>query len=281
MSYIKKLKKESTNSVSALREKIENSQKNDRSNDFWEAKLDAKKEGFAVIRFLPPVEGETSEFVKLYRHWFKGPGGIYDEKSRTTIGQSDPVADYNNIRWEAGYQDEVRDRKRRVKYIANIVVLQHALNPEDEGKVFQFQFGQKIFEKLVAAMEGDENDPDIVPINPFCLFEGANFKLRIGRVQDYANYDKSGFQSPSALFDGDEKKLEEIMTQAKSLEQYIDPKTFKSYDELQTRFNRVVGLNEVLSDMETEVEEKTTSKSRKVKDDDADIDIDELLNFDD
>jgi hypothetical protein len=231
-------------------EKINAPQSNEREEDtrFWKLSRDKSGNGSAVIRFLPApaVDGDDGlPWVRYFDHGFKGPTGKwYIENSLTTIGQKDPVSEYNSQLWNASTDDnswqrkQARDQKRRLHYIANILVVKDPSNPENEGKVFLFKFGKKIFDKITLAMNPEyEGD---VPVNPFDLWKGANFKLRTRMVAGYLNYDQSTFDNPSALSDDDDE-LEKIWKREYSLKEFTDPKNFKTYDELKKRLQEVLG----------------------------------------
>lgn len=217
----------------------------DRSDDdkYWKPTLDKAENGYAVIRFLPAPEGEDLPFVRIWDHGFKGPTGLwYIEKSLTTLGKPDPVSEYNSILWNTGLEsdkEKARDQKRRLSYISNIYVVSDPGNRDNEGKVFLYKYGKKIFDKLNDLMNPQFQDEQ--PVNPFDLWTGANFKLKIRKVEGYRNYDKSEFDSPAPL-SNDDAELERIYKQEHSLQELIDPKHFKSYDELKTRLNIVLGL---------------------------------------
>jgi hypothetical protein len=233
-------------------EKINAPQSNDREADnrFWTLTRDKAGNGSAVIRFLPAtaVDGDDAlPWVRYFDHGFKGPSGKwYIENSLTTIGQKDPVSEYNSSLWNASSDDnswqrkQARDQKRRLHYIANIMVMKDPANPENEGKVFLFKFGKKIFDKITLAM--NPAYPDDPVVNPFDLWNGANFKLRTRMVAGYLNYDQSNFESPSALSD-DDKELERVWKSEHSLKEFTDQKNFKSYDELKKRLNEVLGAS--------------------------------------
>ena len=231
-------------------EKINAPQTSEREEDnrFWKLSRDKSGNGSAVIRFLPApaVDGDDGlPWVRYFDHGFKGPSGKwYIENSLTTIGQKDPVSEYNSQLWNASNDDnswqrkQARDQKRRLHYIANIMVIKDSSNPENEGKVFLFKFGKKIFDKITLAMNPEyEGD---VPVNPFDLWKGANFKLRTRMVAGYLNYDQSTFDNPSALSDDDDE-LEKIWKREYSLKEFLDPKNFKTYDELKKRLTEVLG----------------------------------------
>ena len=212
----------------------------------WEPTVDKAGNGHAVIRFLPAPKGEEVPFVRVFTHGFKGPtGSWYIENSLTTLGQADPVSEMNTKLWNSGLESDkkiVRERKRKLNFYSNILVIKDPENPSTEGKVFLYRYGKKIFDKLNDLMNpsfGDEK-----PINPFDLWEGANFKLRIRNVEGYRNFDKSDFEPPSAISD-DDKLLQRIWDSQYSLQEFLNPSNFKSYQELQTRLNRVLGINSI------------------------------------
>ncbi len=211
---------------------------------FWQPEVDKSGNGFAVIRFLPSPDGEDVPFVRIFDHGFQGPGGQwYIEKSLTTIGQADPVSEYNSQLWATklqANQDQVRKQKRKLNFISNIYVVSDKAHPENEGKVFLYKYGKKIFDKLNAAMNPEFEDEE--PINPFDFWNGANFKLKIRNVEGYRNYDKSEFEAPAPLLDSDED-MEAIWKQEHSLQEFLSPKHYKSYDELKQKLYRVLALD--------------------------------------
>ena len=211
-------------------------------NRFWKPEVDKAGNGYAIIRFLPAPENEDVPFVRVWDHGFQGPGGWYIEKSLTTLGQKDPVSEHNTLLWNSGIESNkelVRKQKRRLSYYSNIYVVKDPSNSDNEGKVFLFKYGKKIFEKLKEAMEPKFEDEN--PINPFDLWGGANFKLKIRNVEGYRNYDKSEFDAPAPLLD-DDSKLEKLWKSEYGLLEFVDPKNFKSYDELKSKLDRVLGL---------------------------------------
>ncbi len=232
---------------------------------FWKPEVDKAGNGYAVIRFLPAPNGEDVPFARVWDHGFQGPGGWYIEKSLTTIGQKDPVSEYNTQLWNSGIEqnkEQVRKQKRRLSYYSNIYVVKDPAHPENEGKVFLFKYGKKIFEKLKDAMEPKYEDEK--PVNPFDLWEGANFKLKIRNVEGYRNYDKSEFESPAPLLDNDEE-LEKVWKREYALAEFVDPKNFKSYDELKSKFDRVIGLTSGSPKPQTTAESSMYDESDNVK----------------
>lgn len=231
---------------------------------FWQPALDKAGNGTAIIRFLPvsSMDGEDKlPWIRLFNHGFKGPTGKwYIENSLTTLNQKDPVSELNSQLWNATSDDnspqrkQAREQKRRLSYISNIYVISDAKNPENEGKVFLFKYGKKIFDKISECMfppfddEGRSQDhPKYDPTNafdPFDLWKGANFKLRIRTVDGYRNYDASSFDSPSPL-KKDDSALEEIWNKQYSLQEFLNPSNFKSYDELKAKLNSVLELGVV------------------------------------
>lgn len=207
---------------------------------FWQPTADKAGNGYAVIRFLPAPGEEDVPFVRVFEHGFKGPGGWYIENSLTTLGKNDPVSDYNTKLWNSGIEankEIARRQKRKLNFISNVYIVTDSGNPDKEGKVFLFKYGKKIFDKLKEAMEPQFADEEA--INPFDLWSGANFKLKIRQVEGYRNYDKSEFDKPAPLFE-DDKKLEAVWKSEHSLKEFIDPKNFKSYEELQARLSKVL-----------------------------------------
>jgi hypothetical protein len=212
---------------------------------FWKPEMDKGGTGYAVIRFLPAPEGEDLPWVKMFTHGFQGPGGWYIENSLTTLGQKDPVTEHNRELWNSGNEkdkDTVRKQKRKLSYYSNIYVVKDPLHPENEGKVFLFKYGKKIFDKILTAMQPEFDDED--PINPFDFWEGANFKLKIVKKDGYWNYDNSEF-APISVLHGDDDVLEAIWKKEYSLSAITAPDQFKTYEELEKRLNQVLGLGKV------------------------------------
>jgi len=207
----------------------------------WKPNVDKAGNGYAVIRFLPAPEGEELPWVRVWNHAFQGPTGQwYIENSLTTLNQKDPVSEYNTQLWNSGVESDkeiARKQKRKLKYYSNIYVVSDPSNPENEGKIFLYAYGKKIFDKLMEAMQPAFEDE--TPINPFDFWQGANFKLKIRKVDGYWNYDKSEFESASALKTSDEE-LESIYKGEYSLQEFMAPSNFKSYDELKARLDAVL-----------------------------------------
>jgi hypothetical protein len=208
---------------------------------FWKPEMDKTGVGSAIIRLLPAPENEDLPWVKMYSHAFQGPGGWYIENSLTTVGQKDPVSEHNRELWNSGSEKDketVRKQKRKLNYYSNIYVVKDPLHPENEGKVFLFKFGKKIFDKILNAMQPEFEDEE--PMNPYDFWTGANFRLKIRKVEGYWNYDKSEFDSPSPLMEDDDA-LEALWKKEYSLSAIVAPDQFKSYDDLQKRLNHVLG----------------------------------------
>lgn len=211
---------------------------------YWKPTLDKAGNGSAIIRFLPAPPPETVPFTMFYRHAFQGPNGWYIELSRTTMGENDPVSEYNSRLWntkDETLRDQVRKQSRKQTYVANIYVVQDKGNPENEGKVFLFRFGKKIFEKIKKATEPEFAED--VAFDPFHVMEGANFRLRQKRQAGFPNYDDSVFESPTPMLKGDEKAILSAFEQLKSLSEIVAPEKFKSYDELKKKLDRVMGFD--------------------------------------
>lgn len=250
MNTIAQLKKNRQSNLTDLTKKIEEmnsspqqQQSNNSDDNLWKPSLGKDGNGFAVIRFLPPPKGEEMPFVRIWDHGFQGPGGWYIEKSLTTLGEKDPVSEYNTQLWNTGREEDkatARNQKRRLSFYSNIYVVKDPNNPQNEGKVFLYKYGKRIFDKLNDLMNPQFEDEK--PVNPFDFWEGTDFRLKIRKVDGYWNYDKSEFDSPGQLADDD--ALEGIWEQQYSLQDLTDPKNFKSYEELQARLNRVLNIQD-------------------------------------
>ena len=228
-------------------EKIANPEKKKTSYQedtrYWRAAVDKAGNGYAVVRFLPAIEGEELPWVRVFSHGFQGPSGRwYIENSLTTLGKSDPVSDANNELWNSGSEankELARKRKRRLNYISNILVVKDPANPENEGKTFLFKYGKKIFDKINDVMFPAFADEQA--INPFDFWKGANFKLKIRKVEGFTNYDKSEFEGITELFEGDDDKIEAVWKAEHALQQFVDPSNFKPYEELKKKFDEIIG----------------------------------------
>lgn len=236
---------------------------------YWQPAVDKAGNGYAVIRLLPPPKGEELPWVRLWSHGFKGPTGKwYIENSLTTLGQNDPVSELNSELWNSGIEknkDIARDQKRKLTYISNILVIKDPANPQNEGKVFLYKYGKKIFDKIKDIMQPQFEDEK--PVNPFDLWEGANLKLKIRNVEGYRNYDKSEFDGPSPVADSD-SEIEAIWNQEHSLAELVAPHNFKSYDELKKKLNFVLGtttLTRSAEEIAERMEKEPTAPSPSFK----------------
>ena len=226
----------------------------------WKPEVDKAGNGYAVIRFLPAPDGEELPWAKLYTHAFQGTGGWYIENSLTTLGQKDPVSEHNSQLWNSGVESDkeiARKQKRKLSYYANIYVVKDSANPHNEGQVFLYKFGKKIFDKITAAMQPEFEDED--PINPFDFWAGANFKLKIKKVAGYWNYDSSEFDRQSALLDDDDA-MEAIWKKEYSLAELVAPDQFKSYDELKKRLDYVLGNAPTRSRVNEDLEDESEGR---------------------
>jgi hypothetical protein len=235
----------------------------------WKLDVDKSGNGYAVIRFLPAPNGEDLPFVKLYSHAFQGPGGWYIENSLTTLGQKDPVSELNSELWNNGTdagKEIARKQKRKLTYVSNIYVVKDPTNPENEGKVFLFKYGKKIFDKLTAAMQPEFEDEEA--IDPFDFWQGANFKLKAKNVAGYRNYDSSEFAKPGALLDDDDE-MEAIWKKQYSLAELVAADQFKTYDELKKRLDYVLGNKGTprYQDPEDNDEDSTRGSVKELTDD--------------
>ena len=238
------LKKNKSSVFQKLQKQLdENTNKGNQDDRFWKPTVDKAGNGFAVIRFLPASDGEDLPYVKLYSHAFQGVGGWYIENSLTTLGKDDPLGEYNRELWNSGdesLKEQVRKQKRKLSYYSNIYVVKDPGNPENEGRIFLFRYGKKIHDKIMDAVNGDELEGRD-GINPFCFWQGADFKLRVKKVAGYPNYDSSEFVEPGTLEGHDDPQLESIWKRQFALQELVAADKFKSYDQLKGRLDKVIG----------------------------------------
>ena len=224
-----------------------NTTSNHTDDRLWKPTVDKAGNGYAVIRFLPSPDDQDLPWARYWDHGFQGPTGRwYIEKSLTSLGNPDPVSEMNSQLWNSGQESDkeiVRKRKRRLHYVSNILVVSDSANKENEGKIFLYEYGKKIFDKIMDVMQPQFEDEK--PCNPFDFWEGANFKLKIRKVDGYRNYDKSEFDKPAPLFGGDDEKLESLYNKLYSLKEYGDASSYKSYSELKAKLYQVLGEEEI------------------------------------
>jgi hypothetical protein len=249
---------------------------------FWQPEVDKAGNGMAVIRFLPApsIDGDDAlPWVRTFSHGFQGPGGWFIDNCLTTLNEKCPVCEHNNTLWNSGVEankDVARKQKRKLSYVANILVISDPSNPSNEGQIRLYKFGKKIFDKITEAMNPEFADE--TPVNPFDLWEGANFKLKIRNVEGYRNYDKSEFADASALLNGDDEKLEELWKKEYSLKDFTEKKNFKPYDQLKTRLDKVLGFDGApivkskAEDSIATLKDDTSVLSKPVHADDEDLD---------
>jgi hypothetical protein len=280
MSF-KDLKKNSKKKLADLQKQIDKMNKPTYQSDerFWRPTTDKSGNGSAIIRFLDAPENETCPWVTYYEHNFKGPTGkIYSEKSLTSLNKPDPCTEFNTELWNTNTeenQNRARAQKRHQRYVSNILVLKDPANPENEGKVFLYKYGVKIFNKINELLypEAIDEDDVVEPVNPFDFWEGCNFRMKITTVDKYYNYDSSKFDLPKPLFGGDDDKIEEVYKKQHSLQAFVAPESFKSYEELEKRLHDVLGTTAVV-----ESSVSKTSKEETEDDDDDDVPYDTSVN---
>ena len=294
MSFNDFKKKSKSNMTDLIRKMEDQNKKTDYKDDrFWRPEIDKTGNGFAIIRFLPEVENEDCPWAKVYSHAFRGPGGWYIENCLTTISQKDPVSELNTQLWNSGVESDknlARDRKRKLNYTSNIYVVSDPSNPQNEGKVFLYKYGSKIFEKLQEVMKPEFKDEEA--INPFDFWKGANFRLKIRKVAGYTNYDKSEFDSSSPLCKGDDAELEKVWKSQYPLTEFTNSSNFKTHQELKDRLYEVlggdiraasnVGYDKTAEDIsESDIKEKKplNIKSKKLTEENVDEETDALDYF--
>lgn len=234
--------KRSKNNIDKYAKKIEDLNSRGFAKDprYFFPKQDKAGNGFALIRFLPEPKGEDFPFVRKFHYSIQGPGGWYIEDSLATIDKDDPVAQ----RWfkARNEKDEKLEKmlSRKVAFISNIYVIKHPSNPEDEGKVFLYQYGKKVFDMITEAQQ----PPEALgkePMDPFSLWEGSNFQLRLYKNgQGWNQYDKCRFEDGQSPLLNDDKALEKIWESTYSLAGEIAPSKFKSYEDLEKKLERVL-----------------------------------------
>ena len=245
MSFADMKKKRGDKLQSLLKETAKINQPAGYQNDddrFWRPELDKSGNGMALVRFLPAPDGEDLPWARSWNHGFQGPGGWYIENSLTTLGQKDPVSEYNSQLWNSGIEankEIARKQKRRLTYVSNVLVIKDPTNPQNEGQARLYKYGKKIWDKINDQMNPEFEDE--TPLNPFDLWEGANFKLKIRKVDGFSNYDKSEFEASTPVNDED-SKMEELWKTEHSLSEFTDPKNFKTYSELKEKLDRVLGI---------------------------------------
>jgi hypothetical protein len=294
-SQLKKSSKSNLESLTSELNKLSEKQSggsNGPDERFWKLTVDKVQNGHAIIRFLPAPSGESLPWVRIFSHAFQGPGGWYIEKSLTTLNRKDPVSEYNTELWNSGVdanKDIARKQKRKLQYVSNILVVSDPANPDNEGKVFLYQYGKKIFDKIQDVMHPEFEDEQAV--NPFDFWAGANFRLRARKVEGYRNYDKSDFDSVSVLAeagpgnpsDADDAELERVWNSQHSLEGLVAPDQFKSYDDLKARFQRVVGVSASSSSVDFDEEPARATQTEDVPasnwEPKSDEDDDESLSY--
>ena len=266
MSFASLKKQSSLGSLTAkLVKEVEKTSKVSNGDErLWKPEVDKAGNGYAVIRFLPAPDGEDLPWVKMYSHAFQGPGGWYIENSLTTLNQKDPCSEFNTSLWNSGVESDkqiARNQKRKLAFYSNIYVVKDPANPENEGKVFLYKFGKKIFDKIMGAMQPEFEDES--PLNPFDFWQGADFKVKIKKVAGYWNYDSSEFAAASPLLKDDDA-LESIWKKEYSLSEIVAADQFKTYDELKKRLESVLRLNQapVTSPIDEEAELEDLSEGR-------------------
>ncbi len=270
-----------TKAIESTTQSGESNSKDD--NRLWQPSVDKAGNGMAIIRFLPAPAADGDDglpWVRIFHHGFQGPGGWLIDNCLTTLNDKCPVCEHNSTLWNSGVEankDIARKQKRKLSYIANILVISDPSNPENEGQIKLFKFGKKIFDKITEAMNPEFADE--TPVNPFDLWEGANFKLKIRNVEGYRNYDKSEFADKSAVLDGDDDKLEELWKKEHSLKEFTEKKNFKSYEQLKARLDKALGFEAVaprtkaedfVPKTSTDLEDASSFNTGGVEDDDLD-----------
>ena len=219
--------------------------RNEKDDRFWSLSRDKAGTGSAIIRFLPPVNGDEVPWVKVCSYGFQGPSGKwYINESPSSIGEADPVMEYNAAAYASKDEERIEDakkRKRRTQFVSNILVVKDPANPENEGKVFLFKYGKKILDMIMSKAKPEFDSEE--PIFVWDIDEGCNFKIRIKNVAGYPNYDSSEWAGISALADSDDE-IQAVLDKCHKLAEFLDPARFKSYETLKKEFDRAMGVGE-------------------------------------
>ena len=270
-----------TKAIEATSQPAEAGSKDD--TRFWQPEVDKAGNGMAVIRFLPAPAADGDDalpWVRVFSHGFQGPGGWFIDNCLTTINEKCPVCEHNNTLWNSGIEankDIARKQKRKLSYVANIMVISDPSNPANEGQVRLYKFGKKIFDKITEAMNPDFADE--TPVNPFDMWEGANFKLKIRNVEGYRNYDKSEFASKSAILEGDDEKLEQLWKSEFGLKEFSEKKQFKPYEQLKSRLDKVLGFEGTVAPKTKAIDSLDTLKEEDVPFDTSSVEDEDLDYF--
>jgi hypothetical protein len=264
-----------TSKLTAEIEKMNKASSGGTDDRVWKPEVDKAGNGYAVIRFLPACNGEELPWVKVWSHGFQGPGGWYIENSLTTLGQKDPVSEMNRLLWNSGSEadkEQARKQKRKLSYVSNIYIVKDSTNPHNEGKVFLYKYGKKIFDKILASMQPEYEDE--TPLDPFDFWQGANFKLKIKNVAGYRNYDSSEFDKSSALLEGDDDALEALWKRQYPLSEFVSADQFKSYEDLDRRLKSVVNPSTSSRSLDSDTlseDEEVVVKSRSRMDEEESV----------
>jgi len=270
-----------TKAIEATSQPAEAGSKDD--TRFWQPEVDKAGNGMAVIRFLPAPAADGDDalpWVRVFSHGFQGPGGWFIDNCLTTVNEKCPVCEHNSTLWNSGIEankDIARKQKRKLSYVANILVISDPSNPANEGQVKLFKFGKKIFDKITEAMNPEFADE--TPVNPFDMWEGANFKLKIRNVEGYRNYDKSEFASKSAIFEGDDEKLEQLWKSEFGLKEFSEKKQFKPYEQLKSRLDKVLGFEGTVAPKTKAIDNLDTLKEEDVPFDTSSVEDEDLDYF--
>ena len=270
-----------TKAIEATSQPAEAGSKDD--TRFWQPEVDKAGNGMAVLRFLPAPAADGDDalpWVRVFSHGFQGPGGWFIDNCLTTVNEKCPVCEHNSTLWNSGIEankDIARKQKRKLSYVANILVISDPSNPANEGQVRLYKFGKKIFDKITEAMNPDFADE--TPVNPFDMWEGANFKLKIRNVEGYRNYDKSEFASKSAIFEGDDEKLEQLWKSEFGLKEFSEKKQFKPYEQLKSRLDKVLGFEGTVAPKTKAIDNLDTLKEEDVPFDTSSVEDEDLDYF--
>jgi hypothetical protein len=249
---------------------------------FWDVTKDKMGNGEAIIRFLPQKDIDALYYLTRRVHGFDVNGTWFIENCPTTLNHDCPVCDYAKTLWEK-YKKNKTDENKAIaskfssspQSIVNIMVVNDPAKPDNNGKVFLYKIGMKvttkILDKIAPKSELDE------PINVFDLWEGRNFKLCVKRVGGFNNYDSSEFRAESTPVAKTDDAIEEIYNQIRDLNGFLEEKEFKTFDEIETKFNKIMGSSKKSKQEDHNVEEE----NEKFFDDDSKPENQDEKTYDD
>jgi len=168
----------------------------DKENDMYVPNLAKTKDGIykSIIRFIPNISNPKEPFIKKYVYWLDDPitGEKFSVDCPSNVGKPSILQElffkYNSSK---SYEEKEYAKyfKRSLSCYALIQIVKDDNDPESEGKLKIFRFGQKIYNMIKG-----ENQPEINEnLDPFHPIIGRNLYLVVTKVANNNNYDQSKF----------------------------------------------------------------------------------------